>query len=57
MGNIIRDSGLNDLPFAVIESDVVYMVRRFKPDKSTERTVDAISLANFISDATILDTA
>jgi len=56
MSEIIRDSGLNDLPYGVNDSDFVYLVRRFKPDKSAERTVDVVSLAGFFSDLAILDT-
>ena len=56
MSEIIRDSGLNDLPFGAIDSDVVDLVNRFKPDESAERTVDVVSLAGFFSDLAVLDT-
>lgn len=49
MSEIIRDSGLNDLPFSGVDCDVVYLVRRFMPDKSAERTVDVVSQVGFFS--------
>jgi len=57
MSKIIHDSGFDDLPFGVIDSDVVDLVSRFKPNKSAKRTVDVVSLAGFFSDLTVLNKA
>lgn len=56
MSEKVRDGGFNDLPLGGIDSDIVSLVRRFKPDKSAERAVNVVSLAGLFSDLTILDT-
>lgn len=54
MSEIIRDSGLTDFPFCIVDSDIVDLVNRLKAYECTERTVDMVSLAGFFSDFIIL---
>lgn len=56
MGQILSYGGLNDLPFGVIDGDIVDLVNNFKTDECTERIVDWVPLAGLYSDFSFFDT-
>ena len=55
LGQIVRDGRFDDLPFCMVDGDIIDAVNDFKTDKRPDRAVDVITLARFFSDLAILD--
>ena len=55
MSQIVRNSRFNNLPFGIVDGDIIEAVNDFQSDESSDRTVDVISLAGLFADLTILD--
>jgi hypothetical protein len=55
MSQINGDSRFSNLPFSIVESDVIDMVDSFEPDKSPDGTIDMVSLAGLFLDLTVFN--
>jgi hypothetical protein len=55
MPQIISNGRFGNLPFRVVDSDIIDVIDSFKPDKSPDGTIDMISLAGLFSDLTVFN--